>query len=71
MLEKVYMVALEGKDKAGIRWYCTNRGSKPFVTFNLPSAKREVTKLKNLGYRAGVVTVNAQDSTCFLDLKSF
>ena len=71
MLQEVYMVAKQGIDIAQIRWHCTGQGERPFVTFNKPRAEAEATKLRKLGYRAAVVTVNAQHSTCFLDLKRF
>lgn len=58
-------------DGRQIKWYCTgNRGERPFVQFNDYQAKREATKLRNQGYEATVVTVDAAHCTCFLDLKN-
>lgn len=71
MLQEVYMVAKQGIDVKQINWHCTGHGERPFVTFNKSRAEAEATKLRKLGYRASVVTVNAQHSTCFLDLKKF
>lgn len=71
MLREVYMVVIERKQDRSIAWHCTGRRERPFVTFNKPSAEGEATKLRNLGYRATVVTVNASQSTCFMDLKKF
>lgn len=71
MLKEVYMVALDGNDNAGIRWHCTGRGEKPFVSFNKNRAEAEATKLRALGYRAAIMEVNPKHGTCFLDLKHF
>lgn len=69
--DTIYMVALQNNGGGDIRWYCTGQGLKPFVTFNLSSAKREVTKLKHWGYSAAVVTVNVVNSSCLVDIKEF
>lgn len=66
----VYMIAYKFKNASDIHWYCTGRGNKPFVTFNLSSAKREATKLRNFGYEASIITASVKKSTCFLDLKT-
>lgn len=66
----VYMVAIKFENDPGIYWYCTGGGERPFATFNLAQAKREVTKLRKNGYEASIVTVSAKNSTCFLDLNN-
>lgn len=66
----VYLVAIKFKGESGLRWYCTGRGERPFITFNLSSAKREATKLRNHGYVATIVTASVMNQTCFIDLKT-
>ena len=62
------MIAI--KSARGIRWYCTGKGERPFVTFNLSSAKREATKLNKIGYETSIITASVKNSTCFMDLKT-